>query len=325
MSKSARASLIVVVSLALAALAQPASAQPNAQKGGVELVRFKTAQELYNKGDFAGALILFRDVSETTKSPNARFYIARCLRELGKLGEAYEEMTIAIREADQGSTSADRYVATRDAAASERAALGSKVALLTIAVADMPSGLVLKVGDRTIDLSRLRDPIGLSPGAVVVEASAPSMEPFRKELTIAAGGSETLAVVMRPAAPTGKLSPDAKPATVKSGGVVRLAGYGVVGLGVAGFVTLAVAGSMADSKYQTVYDACGGVRCVDAKSADEISSGKTLETVANIGLGVGIVGALGGAAMVVFGGPKEVPVSAGGSPEGAWLMYSGRF
>lgn len=322
--KRARSSLVAfAVSLALAALAEPTSAQPAAQKGsGMELVRFKSAQDLYNKGDFAGALILFRDVASSTGSPNARFYIARCLRELGKLGEAYEEMTIVIREADQSSSTSERYIATRDAAASERAALASKVALLTVAFAEQPPGLTLKVGERTIDRSRLRDPIALAPGAVVVEASAPNMAPFRKELTIAAGGSETLAIVMHAAEGS---EPAPSSSARKSGGGVRLAGFGVLGLGAAGFVMFAVAGAKANDKYKTVYDACGGARCVDPKSADEISAGRTLDTVANIGLVVGIAGAVGGAAMVVFGGPKEVPVSGGASTTGGWLAYSGRF
>jgi hypothetical protein len=82
---------------------------------------------------------------------------------------------------------------------------------------------------------------------------------------------------------------------------------------------------MANSKYKSVYDACGGVRCENPANADEISAGRTLDTVANIGLGVGIAGAVGGAAMVIFGGPVDAPVTVGASPGGAWLTYRGRF
>src|SRR5437868_6752686 len=99
MTQRARPLLMIASALALAVLTQPALSQPDAKQGGVDRVRFKAAQQLYDKGDFAGALALFRDVMGINGSPNARLYAARCLRELGRLPEAYEELTIAIRDA----------------------------------------------------------------------------------------------------------------------------------------------------------------------------------------------------------------------------------
>lgn len=323
LSMLAGASALVISAVTVVSIPQSVLAQPNAQKEkeGVDRVRFKAAQQLYEKNDYAGALILFQQVVEMSGSPNARLYVARCQREIGKLAEAYEEMTIVMRDADALAAKEERYAATRDAAAVERAALASKIALITIALSSQPSGLVLKVGERTIDSARLRAPIAVQPGAVVVEASAPNTEPFRKELNLAAGGSETLAITLN----VQTSSQPSKPVTQKSGGTMRMAGYGVLGLGVVGWTTFAIAGAMANSKYEALYEECGGGHCTTAAQADEISTGRTLDTVANIGLGVGIAGVLGGAAMVIFGGPKEVPVTAGVLPGGGWVTVQRSF
>lgn len=314
------ATALAISSLALVSFPQFVLAQPNAQKDSVERVRFKAAQQLYDKSDFSGALTLFQQVVDLNGSPNARLYVARCQRELGKLAEAYESLTMTMRDADALAAKEERYAATRDAAAAERAAIASKIALITVAMVNQPPGLELKIGGRTMDPDRLSRPIAVEPGTVVIEASAPNIEPFRKELTMAAGSSEAVPIAFN-ASP----STSAQPATPKTGGTLRLAGFGVLGLGVVGWATFAIAGATANSKYNKLYDECGGRNCTTSAQADEISTGRTLDTVANIGLGVGIAGTLGGAAMVIFGGPKEVPVSAGALPGGGWVTFQSRF
>lgn len=320
LSMLAGASVLAISGLSLVSLPRFVMAQPSAQKDSVDRVRFKAAQQLYDKGDFAGALILFQQVVELNGSPNARLYVARCQRELGKLPEAYEELTITIREADALAAKEERYAATRDAAAAERAALLSKIATLTIAIVNPPTDLVLKVNGRTIDTRRLTEPLAVEPGAIVIEASATNVKPFRKELTVVAGTSEAVPIALEALS-----AQNAKPVMKKSGGTVRLAGFGVLGLGVAGWATFAIAGSMANSKYDKLYDECGGGPCSTPAQAEEISSGRSLDLVANIGLGVGIAGTLGGAAMVILGGPKEVPVTAGVLPGGGWLGFQRSF
>jgi hypothetical protein len=309
--------------LALLFVANGAFAQTDAPSAAAERARFKAAQQLFESQDYAGALPIFRDVVSLGGSPNARLYAARCLRELGRLGEAYEEMTLVIRDADARAATESRYVATRDAAAVERAALASKVGLLVLAIADRPSGLVVKVAGQAIDEKRLGEAIALSPGNVLVEASAPGRQAFQKEVTLRAGASEAVAIAL-PAA-VDKPPPPPLPPPPQVGGTLRTAGYAVAGLGLVGWVTFAVAAPMADDKYRTVLKACGGTRCTDPSYAGQISAGKTLDTVASLGLVTGLVGAAAGAAMIVFGGPRAGTVSAGVAPQGAWLAYRNSF
>ena len=117
-----RTVLALAAALALAAPARMAEAQGDKAQVD-ERARFKAAQQLYDKGDFAGALEAFRAIS----SPNARMYVGRCLRELKRLPEAYEELTLTIREATARAQTEPRYADTRDAASAERAAIVPKL------------------------------------------------------------------------------------------------------------------------------------------------------------------------------------------------------
>jgi hypothetical protein len=81
----------------------------------------------------------------------------------------------------------------------------------------------------------------------------------------------------------------------------------VLGAGAAGMVTFAVAGSMANSRYDSINAACGGKRCTDPTYSSQIAGGRTLDIVADVGLGVGIAGVVAGTMMVVFGGPPKKP------------------
>jgi hypothetical protein len=105
--------------------------------------------------------------------------------------------------------------------------------------------------------------------------------------------------------------PDRPVEPEKSGGQVRVAGFIVAGVGVAAMGLFAVAGLSAKSKFDTIVDECGGRRCTDPKYSDEIDTGQTLTTLANVGLIAGIVGIVGGTTMIVLGGPKATTPATG--------------
>jgi hypothetical protein len=81
----------------------------------------------------------------------------------------------------------------------------------------------------------------------------------------------------------------------------------VLGVGVAGLGLFAIGGAQGNSKFATLEKECGTTRCTDPKYADVVDSGKTLDLVANIGLGIGVAGIVAGTIMVVVGGPKPKP------------------
>jgi hypothetical protein len=89
---------------------------------------------------------------------------------------------------------------------------------------------------------------------------------------------------------------------------LRVVAFVAAGVGVAGLATFAIEGSAANSTYHDLQNSCHGP-CPPSK-ADDISSGKKQQTIANIGLAVGIVGAAAATTLFVLSMPKHSSESA---------------
>jgi hypothetical protein len=93
-------------------------------------------------------------------------------------------------------------------------------------------------------------------------------------------------------------------------------------------VVFGVAGAAADEKFAELERECGRARCTDPIYGPVIDNGKALDTVANAGLVVGLVGIVGGGALIAIGGSKSSPraaVSVGVSTTGAKVGIKGNF
>jgi len=73
---------------------------------------FTEGQKLYEQGNYSAALEKFRQVDELMKSPNARLYMARCQRELGRLPEAFELMSDAVEASNDKAKTDESYLRT---------------------------------------------------------------------------------------------------------------------------------------------------------------------------------------------------------------------
>ncbi len=102
--------------------------------------------------------------------------------------------------------------------------------------------------------------------------------------------------------------------------------YVAAGVGVVGLVTFFIAGASANSKFSDLQSSCPGNACPSSKS-DEISSGKTAQTIANVGLVFGILGAGAGVTLYVLSMPRRTPDSATASlvVGPSWLGLRGAF
>jgi hypothetical protein len=95
---------------------------------------------------------------------------------------------------------------------------------------------------------------------------------------------------------------------------------------VAGLTVFTVAGLSAKSVHDDLEADCPN-GCDDGAHRDDASRGKTLQTTANVGLIVGVLGAAGGATLLFLGRPASPEASASVSvaPGGGVLSYRGRF
>ena len=71
-----------------------------------------------------------------------------------------------------------------------------------------------------------------------------------------------------------------------------------------GLVTFVAFGAMSNSVYHDLDSSCGGGPCPSSR-ADDISRGKRYQTIANLGLVVGILGAATGVTRFVLSAPKS--------------------
>lgn len=322
-----KASGAVAVAIVFSLSAGSAFAQVDAK------AEFNDAQKLFDAGRQADALPHFRKAFAASNSPNARLMIARCLVALGKTAEAYEEMATTTREAAARADTDPKYARTRDAAAAEMAVLERRIGKLVVALAEPGAGATVTLDGAPLAAERLGVPVAVQPGTLTIEARHAGDAPVRREITIGAGETKTVAIAFTsapavaaaPVTTTPKIAPPIQAPT--HGGGVRIAGFFVAGLGVAGMGAFAGAGLAAKSKFSSVETACGGVRCTDPKYGSVIDSGKTLQTVANVGLGVGIAGLVGGALMIALGGASKepLPASVEVGPTGIRLRYQGTF
>ncbi len=273
------------------------STKPNPPAPQTPEELFAAGLKHYDAKQWAVALPLFRKAWQQSKSPNARLYIALCLRELGQLPEAYDEMAATVRQATTIAAQKNQYTPTRAAAANQLAILELLVGKVVIALSETVPGQKLTLNGKQLPSDRLGVPVTISPGKVTVTAQAPGREIVIKELEIQGGQTKSIALNFGP--------PLAPKPDGSSGGGVRIAGYVVAGLGVASMIVFGVTAGIASSDFSTLEEECGGQRCIDPSYADVVDRGKAAETASNVALAVGLAGLVSGGLMIIFGGPSQ--------------------
>jgi hypothetical protein len=310
----------------LPAWAGEAQSSAKDQRAGAKKT-FEVGNKLYDSHHFEEALAAFRASYQIVASPNSGLMIARCLRELGRNAEAYREYDAVVAEAGRGG---ERYRSSGEAATEERGELKSKVALLTVRVADAKSGVTVKVGDVKLADADIGVPVPFNPAQVVVTAESADGASARSDVTLNAGAASevelwlTKPVEVPAAPPPPTVAPPPVVAEVPSPpSSLRTWSYVAGGVGAAGFITFAVFGAMTASKYSSLEKACPQKQC-SADQKDDVDTGKTYQTVANVGLGVGIAGlATGITLFFVSSGHKDDDVHVAFGPGTA--QVSGRF
>ena len=316
----------VVLALALLTGATGALAQ---SQEAIAQTRFGKGRELFLAQKYDAALAEFRAATELFESPNTRLYIARCERELGHYTAAYVEFQRAGTEAADRAKADPRYAVTRDSAKQEGAALESKLGHVTVLAPGAPQGATFAVNGTPLVSAGLGYAAPIDPGRVLVTAQAPGYLAFKRAIDVAAGEGVEITVKLEVDPNAKKVEPEPTPTPTptptppptptptptepppvvseKVGGGVRVVGFVIGGLGLAGVGTFGVLAGLAQSKFDSLKSECGGP--CDASYESKIHSGETLQLAANVTLGVGLGAVLIGTVMVAAGGPHYVNVA----------------
>ena len=263
------------------------------------------AKRLFSQGSTAFLAKRYTEALESLRvsyklvaSPNSGLLIARCLRELGRSVDAvamYDAVTLdARRRAAEGDT---KYAQTADVATAEGSVVRATLGTVRVRVAHPPPGARVEIDGIGVPATDAELVVLHAPGDVLVKLKPRTGADQSQRATLAAGGELRMEFTAAEVAPTpiepapvvppreGEPPSWTVPAAVVGGGLA-LAGAGAfIGFGL---------------KSQSIYDelqsACGSAGCGPERRA-RAYEGKRDQTIANVGLVVGIAGA---AAAVAF-------------------------
>jgi hypothetical protein len=286
----------------------PAHAQAGAATPSPDEV--KKAQDLFEKGlalrkakKYALALEQFRASYATVPSPNSRLNIARCMNELGDHVDAYLEFTAVADEASARAATEPRYAKTRDTAILERDEVAKKIAVVTVTVEHPEAAASLKIGGREAPRDTWGKPFPAKPGPVEVIVYSTAGPPVTENVETSAGDKKDVTIDAQAGGPVppeggnGDGTVTVEPPSSREG--LRPFAYIAGGIGLVGFGVFTVAGIMANGTYSDLEDKCGTSPC-PPEYAEDVDSGKTQQTIANVGLIVGAVGIAAGATLFVL-------------------------
>ena len=292
--------------------------------------KFNSGLRLFKAGKMADALPVFREVADGSGSPNARLYVGHCLQQLGKYVEAHRAFTAVVKQTTQrGDT---KYETTREAALAQLGLLEPRIAKIVVSLADVPNGLAVKLDGTALEEKDLGSPVVVEPGMHKVEGTAPEMAPVSRDINVDAGESKTTILAFKKLETVPAPAPVTKIETSPSKPFpMRTVGFVAGGVGVAGMAVFTVAGLMAKSTFNRMSDVCGSAGCSDPGQLGDIDKGRSQQTLANVGLMVGLVGLSAGAALVILGGGNQgndapATVAISGTPGGGGaISYTGKF
>jgi hypothetical protein len=306
--------LRTLTAAAIMAAAQSAGAQGGGEKRAEDL--FRDAKQDVEAGRFDEACPKFEASYRVSDNPGALLSWADC-------EEKRDKLATALRLWEQGATKVasdadrSRYVAGRVAA------LKPRVPLLVVEVAPGPTNVVVKLDGEALDLAK--GPFSVDPGDRVIVATADGLPPETQSVTAKEGTSQTVVVFAPKPPPKTEGDPPPKPSTEEKddGSALKIAGFVVGGVGLAGAVAFgATAGVVVSRCDQTGFDSDG--KALDGNGCPEGSRGLLIGNA--VALGIGAAGLAVGTVLLIVGYTRsdedEVVFVPGPGDVGAGLSWS---
>lgn len=290
--------------------------------------RFLKGKELLGKKQYEQALAEFTASHEIVASPNARLEIARCLRGMGKVVAAYAELGRTAVEAKELLGQDPRYLRASEAATAEREEMERQLGFVTLTIQNPSEGTTVVVGAEEVRRAAWGEPTPIVTGATDVVVQTPGHGPVRRTVSLTPGQKTSLVIDAQSGdvaggAAAAEAPPAAPVETASKTSPLRIGAYAAGGVGVVGLLVFTVGGVMAHSTYNDLNNTCHGGPCPTSKDG-EISSGKSQQTIANVGLAFGLVGVAAGATLFVLSLKSEgaKPESPAAPPPSAALVVA---
>jgi hypothetical protein len=270
---------------------------------------FSDGKKLMGEGKFDEACPKLAESQRLDPGGGTILNLAVCHEGQGHFASAWSEFKEAL-----GIAHTDGRRDREQLAQEHLAAVEPKVPHLSFAVDTKVSlsGFTIKLDGQALGQAAWSSPLPVDPGPHDVTASAPGKVDQRVAVQLSAGDSKTVTIHPLDDAPGQPTLPDGTPDTSGSNGTSgkRLAGYVVGGVGVAAVAVGAVFGVEALQKHHDSNATCNGDTCSTQAGVDLNDDAKRFANIADVGIGLGIVGIVVGTYLIVTGGPtKTVPAS----------------
>lgn len=253
----------------------------------------REAQEARTADDHARALDLATRAGQLGMSASLRRFIAEEQNAQGLLGPALGSAELCVREAerDTGPTRADHLAACQALAVNLRPRVGR----LIVETRRVP-GLEVRVADTDLPSAVWGVPYLVTPGTVLVTATAPGHRPFRGEFDVSPGGTRSVRLVLEEAPQQIELpgqpgNSDVQRADTR--GSLNPGPIALVGVGAAGFIAAGVFYVLRGSALNARDALCDASGCPEGARPDH-DRAVTFNTLTNVSLGVGAAFAAGG-------------------------------
>ncbi len=250
---------------------------------------YVAGKKAYDAGDFVEAFSQFERSYAAVASPNSLLMVAQTLEQQGKLADAYRAYVQTRQDASPLASSDAKYQKTEEAADAAAKKLEPELGWVRIK-ADRASSSV-RVADRFITASERSGEVAVTAGTVNVALLDGEAEVATKEVTLKAG--EHVDVELGAPEPSASFTSSIPRNYLPN---QRTWAYVAGGIGAAGIATFTIFGLLNNSQYDDLEDECSGGRC-SASAEEDVDTGRTYQTVANVGLVVGLVGLGTGAAL----------------------------
>jgi hypothetical protein len=270
---------------------------------------FKRGAEAFHAGQLDVALAAFQRSLDVVSSPNSRLMLARTLIKLGRPAEAYAQFERTLIDAEQAAKVDEKYASAADAARAELAELRQQVGLLSVQVSGASTNDSLNVGGREIARADWARPVAVAPGNTRVVLRTANGEVVR-EVDVAAGGAVTVSVSPAPLPDSHVFQPASDLPVSRESSRARTIGFIAGGIGIAGFISFAVFGQLNNAKYDKLQGECPNKRCQPYLESER-DAGKTYQVIANVSLGLGVVGLGTGAVLLLMNGRESASPAQG--------------
>jgi hypothetical protein len=298
--------------LALSFVAGAAGAQSSTNAAGAQAL-YEEARRLMTQSDYEHACPKFKQSYDLDPGGGTLLNLAECYEKQGKFASAWSTFKEALVVAQRDGRS-ERV----DYAKKHLAIVEPKLSKITIEVANEANepGLTVTLDGAPLGAAAWGVGMPVDPGTHRVTANAPNKSPFEQSVEIESGSTTLKIPKLAASAAAGPRAVDTdtekKPVTdeAKSSNGRRTAGFVIGGVGIVALGVGSYFGVRAFSKWSERQDNCGGGCSQAAKSAGD--DAKSAATIANIGIGLGVVAVGVGSYLVLTAKSSSEPSATRG-------------